>query len=178
MSVIPAWIDGDLVPVEKLEVHRRGLRHKAVSVFVFRGEAVLIQRRAIGKYHSPGLWANTCCSHPAWGESAHGCAVRRLRDELGITGLALTHDTTIEYRADVGGGLVEHELVDVYSGRSSDELRLAPDPDEVMETAWVGWADLLRWTRECPGEFAPWLLIYLDKGIDRALAPLERLSLR
>jgi isopentenyl-diphosphate delta-isomerase len=177
MPVIPAWVDGALVPVEKLEVHRRGLRHKAVSVFGFYGDKLLIQRRAAGKYHSPGLWANTCCSHPAWGESALDCAVRRLREELGITGLRLTHDATVEYRADVGSGLIEHELVHVYSGRSSGEIRLAPDPDEVMETAWIRWSDLLRRAHERPGEFAPWLLIYLEKGIGRALAPLESLSL-
>ena len=61
---IPAWIDGVLTPVEKLEVHQRGLRHKAVSVFVMDGDNVLLQRRALGKYHTPGLWANTCCTHP------------------------------------------------------------------------------------------------------------------
>ena len=86
--MIPAWVDGKLTPVEKLEVHQRGLRHKAVSVFVMDGpDKVLIQRRALGKYHTPGLWANTCCTHPLWNETAADCAVRRLREELGITGL-------------------------------------------------------------------------------------------
>ena len=74
-------------PVGKLEVHQRGLRHMAVSVFVLDGHAVLIQQRAAGKYHTPGLWANTCCTHPRWGEEPAACAVRRLREELGITGL-------------------------------------------------------------------------------------------
>ena len=82
---IPAWVDGVLTPVEKLEAHLKGLRHKAVSVFVIAGGEVLIQRRALGKYHTPGLWANTCCTHPEWGETAAACAVRRLREELGIT---------------------------------------------------------------------------------------------
>ena len=63
-QLIPAWIDEVLAPVEKLAVHRTGLRHKAVSVFVIDGGRVLIQRRAAGKYHTPGLWANTCCTHP------------------------------------------------------------------------------------------------------------------
>ena len=80
---IPAWVDGVLTPVEKLEAHLKGLRHKAVSVFVIAGGEVLIQRRALGKYHTPGLWANTCCTHPEWGETAAACAVRRLREELG-----------------------------------------------------------------------------------------------
>ncbi len=66
--MIPAWVNGTLQPVEKLEAHERGLKHKAVSVFVTRGDDVLIQRRALGKYHTPGLWANTCCTHPNWDE--------------------------------------------------------------------------------------------------------------
>ena len=78
MDSIPAWIDGVLTPVDKLEAHRRGLRHKAVSVFVLRGDKVLLQRRALGKYHTPGLWANTCCTHPHWDESGLDCARRRL----------------------------------------------------------------------------------------------------
>ena len=85
-ELIPAWVDGKLAPVEKMSVHRRGLRHKAVSVFVTRGAEVLIQRRALDKYHSAGLWANTCCTHPHWGKSAASCARRRLAEELGLTG--------------------------------------------------------------------------------------------
>ena len=83
-QTIPAWVDGRLTPVDKLEVHRRGLRHPAVSVFVLDGERTLIQRRALGKYHTPGLWANACCTHPRLGEEPAACALRRLREELGI----------------------------------------------------------------------------------------------
>ena len=83
-ETIPAWVDGRLVPVDKLEVHRRGLRHPAVSVFLLDGERTLIQRRALGKYHTPGLWANACCTHPRWGEEPAACALRRLREELGV----------------------------------------------------------------------------------------------
>lgn len=111
---IPAWIDGTLTPVEKLEVHQRGLRHKAVSVFVLCGEELLLQRRALSKYHTPGLWANTCCTHPEWDETAEVCAERRLNEELGITGLRCEFRDQIEYRADVGAGLIEHEVVDVF----------------------------------------------------------------
>ena len=79
-QMIPAWVEGTLTPVEKLEVPQRGLRHKAVSVFVVRNQEILIQRRALGKYHTPGLWANTCCTHPMWDEDSTACAQRRLRD--------------------------------------------------------------------------------------------------
>ena len=100
-----------MTPFEKLAAHQQGLRHLAVSVFVMRAGEILIQRRALGKYHTPGLWANTCCTHPNWGEAPLDCAHRRLNEELGITGLALDHRGQVEYRADVGGGLIEHELV-------------------------------------------------------------------
>ena len=159
---IPAWVDGALRPVEKLEVHRRGLRHKAVSVFVLRGDLVLIQRRALGKYHTPGLWANTCCTHPGWAEEPAACAVRRLDEELGITGLPLTHRDRIEYRAAVGGGLIEHEVVEVFVGEAPADLRIAPDPAEVMATRWVAVRTLIEEVSRRPADFTPWLRIYLE----------------
>lgn len=161
--MIPTWIGGDLVAVEKLEAHQRGLRHKAVSVFVMHGDEVLIQRRALGKYHTPGLWANTCCTHPNWGEDPMACAIRRLDEELGITGLTLDHRDRVEYRADVGDGLVEHELVDIFMARVPERIALAPNPDEVLDTDWVTRADLEARIRATPDVFTPWLRIYLDK---------------
>lgn len=165
--MIPTWVGGDLVAVEKLEAHQRGLRHKAVSVFVMHGDEVLIQRRAMGKYHTPGLWANTCCTHPNWGEDPMTCAIRRLDEELGITGLTLEHRDRVEYRADVGGGLVEHELVDIFMAHVPERIALAPNPDEVMDTDWVTRADLEARIRATPDVFTPWLRIYLDKHADQ-----------
>lgn len=160
-TLIPAWIDGTLTPVEKLEAHVRGLRHKAVSVFVMRGDQVLIQQRALGKYHTPGLWANTCCTHPAWQEDPDRCAARRLAEELGIAGLSLTHRDRIEYRADVGGGLIEHEVVEVYVGEAPESLSMTPNPAEVMATRWVPLRDLMTEVEASPHRFTPWLRIYL-----------------
>ena len=82
-DLIPAWVDGTLTPVDKLRAHQEGLRHKAVSVFVVRGREILMQRRAMGKYHTPGLWANTCCTHPQWREASDRCAVRRAYERFG-----------------------------------------------------------------------------------------------
>ncbi|MBA95999.1 isopentenyl-diphosphate Delta-isomerase [Sulfitobacter sp.] len=161
--LIPAWVNEALTPVEKLEVHQRGLRHKAVSVFVMRNNETLIQRRALEKYHTPGLWANACCTHPHWDEPALATAQRRLQEELGIIGLHLHHRDRVEYRADVGGGLIEHELVDIYVGEATASTFIVPDPTEVMETAWVDLDDLARQTREHPERFTPWLRIYLDE---------------
>ncbi|MCB1335284.1 MAG: isopentenyl-diphosphate Delta-isomerase [Roseivivax sp.] len=160
-DMIPAWVDGTLTPVEKLDAHRRGLRHKAVSVFVFCGDAVLLQRRAMAKYHTPGLWANTCCTHPHWEEPAGDCAVRRLKQELGLHGMAPEWLQQVEYRADVGGGMVEHEVVDLFVARLESRPRLSPDPAEVMDTDWVDWGALQAEVSASPERFVPWLRIYL-----------------
>ena len=159
---IPAWVDGTLTPVEKLDAHKRGLKHKAVSVFVMSGNKVLIQQRAMDKYHTPGLWANTCCTHPDWEETAADCARRRLSEELGITGLTLDHRDCVEYRADVGNGLIEHEVVDIFLARTDDPVPVSPNPDEVMAYAWITFADLMTSVMENPAHFTPWLRIYLD----------------
>ena len=166
-EMIPAWVDGRLTPVGKLEVHQRGLRHKAVSVFVTEGSRVLIQRRAMGKYHTPGLWANTCCTHPRWDEDPASCAVRRLREELGIAGLFPAFADQIEYRADVGSGLIEHELVDVFVAEAQPGLKVAPNPDEVMEVRWVDLYDLSAEVLRNPERFTPWVRIYMTEHIDR-----------
>jgi isopentenyl-diphosphate delta-isomerase len=168
MSImIPAWVDGRLTPVEKLEAHQRGLRHKAVSVFVIRGTELLLQQRAMDKYHTPGLWANTCCTHPDWDEAPDVCALRRLNEELGITGQPLDHRHHLEYRADVGGGLIEHEVVEVYVSHATDDLVIAPNPDEVMATEWVAFHDLLGAIKRHPERFTPWLRIYMTEHAAR-----------
>ena len=167
-EMIPAWVNGTLTQVEKLEVHQRGLRHKAVSVFVMRGREVLLQRRAMGKYHTPGLWANTCCTHPRWGETDLACAARRLHEELGISGLTLQRSGGIEYRADVGGGLTEHEVVEVFSAQAPAHLVPQPDPDEVMQTRWITLEALEDEVQASPEKFTPWLRIYLAEGMAEA----------
>lgn len=169
MTDIPAWIDGALTPVEKLDAHLRGLRHMAVSVFVMRAGRLLIQQRALGKYHTPGLWANTCCTHPHWGEAPGDCAHRRLAEELGITGLDLAHRAQIEYRADVGGGMVEHEVVDVYLAEAEGDIALTPAPAEVMATRWIALPDLKAEIAAAPDRFTPWLKIYLAQHVEAIL---------
>ncbi|WP_227285613.1 isopentenyl-diphosphate Delta-isomerase [Boseongicola sp. H5] len=160
-EMIPTWVDGVLTPVEKLEAHRKGLRHQAISVFLMRGNKTLLQRRALGKYHTPGLWANTCCTHPYWGESALDCAQRRLGDELGLPPIPLTFRDRVEYRADVGGGMIEHEVVDIFVGTLPETVPVLPNPAEVMDTIWQGLDDLAQEVVKTPASFTPWLQIYL-----------------
>jgi isopentenyl-diphosphate delta-isomerase len=166
-NLIPAWVDGTLTAVDKREVHARGLRHRAVAVFVMAGTRVLIQRRAAAKPTGAGLWANTCCTHPHWAEDTAACAVRRLREEMGIAGLAPALAGQIEYRADVGAGMIEHEVVDIFIADAGDGLRLDPDPAEVSETRWVDLYTLVAEARRWPARFSPWLRLYLSDHMDR-----------
>jgi len=169
---IPAWVDGELRPVEKLSAHLQGLRHKAISVFVIRGAETLIQRRAMGKYHTPGLWANTCCTHPQWDEPSLDCAVRRLDEELGIKGLHPVHRDRVEYRAEVGGGMIEHEVVDLFVAMAPDTMRMQANPDEVMDTRWVDLFELKAEVARHPDRFTPWLRIYLAEHSERIFGAL------
>lgn len=168
-DLIPAWCDDRLAPMDKIAVHRQGLRHMAVSVFVLCQGRTLIQRRALEKYHTPGLWANSCCTHPHWHEAPADCARRRLHQELGITAQALRTAGQVEYRADVGNGMVEHEVVDIFAADMATPPALHPDPAEVVDTRWVTVADLIRETREMPALFTPWLRIYLRDHVEMIL---------
>ncbi|MGV6888847.1 isopentenyl-diphosphate Delta-isomerase [Rhodophyticola sp. SM2404] len=159
--MIPTWVDGTLTPVEKLEAHQKGLRHKAISVFLMRGDQVLLQQRALSKYHTPGLWANTCCTHPYWGENALDCATRRLAEELGLIEVSLIYKDTVEYRADVGNGLIEHEVVDIFIGELAAGHEPVPEPSEVMDTIWHPLGSLADEVSARPKSFTPWLQIYL-----------------
>lgn len=167
--LIPTWVDGKLTPVEKLDVHLRGLKHKAVSVFVLNQGRILLQRRALHKYHTPGLWANTCCTHPNWNEPTLDCATRRLDEELGITGLNCTYRAQLEYRADVGGGMIEHEVVDVFTAHAPDDLSITPNPDEVHETLWVTPEQLQTDLASEPDRFSPWLNIYMTDHFEEIM---------
>ena len=165
--IIPAIAeDGSLFPIEKMEAHRTAQQHLAISAFVFSGSKLLIQQRAAGKYHTPLLWANACCTHPDWGESHDSCVVRRVREELGVT-VTMTPRGEVEYRADVGGGLVEHEVVRLYAATvDAKALALAPDPEEVAATRWIALDALRAEIAAAPERFTPWLRIYLDKHAD------------
>lgn len=166
-TLIPAWVNGHLKPVDKLRVHHEGLRHKAISVFVLCGDQMLLQRRALEKYHSPGLWANACCTHPHWRETASDCAIRRLDEELGLKQLDLSHACQLEYRARVGHDMIEHEVVDVFLHRCERPLSPRPNPTEVMETAWVPIRQVTERTARHPERYSAWLTIYMRDHAER-----------
>ena len=168
---IPAWDQGVLKPLEKLDVHKRGLRHKAVSVFLISDNSVLLQKRASIKYHTPGLWANTCCTHPTWMEDSIDCAHRRLKEELGIEVSELVYKNKIDYKADVGNGLIENETVDVFVGtiKTKEELKMLLNQNEVSEVKWVKFETLKEEISLSPSSFTPWLRIYIQDHLDQII---------
>ncbi len=147
-------LDEETGTAGKLQVHRDGSLHRALSVFITndKGE-MLLQRRAAGKYHSGGLWSNACCSHPSPGEPTPGAASRRLREELGFH-VGLRPVGTCHYRAEVGGGLIEHELDHLFTGTWNGDPQ--PDPAEVSDTAWVAVGELRKRLELHPERFTAW----------------------
>jgi isopentenyl-diphosphate delta-isomerase len=161
--LIPAvGADGVLYPIEKMEAHRDGVLHLAVSVFAFRGRELLIQQRAAGKYHSGLQWANSVCTHPHWDETPAASAHRRLREELGLEA-SVQACAMIDYEADVGSGLREVERVQVFRAEIAAAAPLAPDPAEVAAIRWAAPDALMAEARAEPGRFAPWFRIYLER---------------
>ncbi len=154
---------------EKLAAHRRGVLHRAVSVFVFdQNRRLLLQRRAPGKYHSPELWSNTCCGHPRPGETSLAAAERRLREEMGI-GCALEPAFSFIYRADLGGGLIEHELDHVFVGRYEGEPM--PDPREVGEWRWVDLEEVSTDVVDCPEAYTVWFRLLMREHLQQLNPP-------
>jgi isopentenyl-diphosphate Delta-isomerase len=146
---------------EKLSVHRQALLHRAFSIFLFDAEGcVLLQRRYAGKYHSGGLWANTCCGHPRPGEKTITAARRRLGEELGADA-ALRFGFRARYQTALDHGLTENELVYVYAGRFDG--RLALNPEEVSETELMPLPALVADAAKRPERYAYWLRHYLGR---------------
>ena len=150
-------IDESDVPLgegEKLEVHRSGVLHRAFSVFAYNpaGE-LLLQRRALSKYHSGGLWTNTCCGHPRPGEETADAARRRLFEELGMACGELKPSGVLRYRADIVD-LVENEIDHLLVTTVADEPD--PNPDEVVEWRFIAPAELDAWIAAEPKAFTAW----------------------
>jgi isopentenyl-diphosphate delta-isomerase len=150
-------VDAADVPVgrmEKIEAHQKALLHRAFSVFIFDNQGrMLLQRRALGKYHSPGLWTNACCSHPRPGEETEAAAVRRLREELGFT-TALTELFAFTYRSVYDNGLTEFEFDHVFVGRYDAVIH--PDPAEVSDYCYRGMDEIRADLQTHPARFTTW----------------------
>ena len=141
--------------IEKLAAHEQGILHEALSTFIFNSKGeLLLQKRAQGKYHSGGLWTNTCCSHARSGEDVLQAATRRLNEEMGIQCL-LREVFTFTYQTNFPNGLIEHEFDHVFIGHYDGEIKL--DPNEAEDYKWVAETELIAAVKNRPEEFTYWL---------------------
>lgn len=146
---------------EKMEAHYKALLHRAFSVFVFNSKGeMLLQRRALGKYHSPGLWTNTCCSHPRPGEETINGAKRRLLEELGFTA-DIKKAFDFMYTASFDNGLTENEFDHVYTGVYDGVI--VPNPDEVMEYCYLPVEAIKNDLLLNPQKYTAWFIIAFPK---------------
>ncbi len=159
--------DTEIGLADKLDAHRRGLLHRAVSVFIFNDKKqLLLQQRAETKYHSAGLWANTCCSHPRQGEENVATAERRLREELGFD-CDLKEVFSFTYKVRLNNELWEHEFDHVFIGNFNPLLgEVFPNPEEVQKIRWEDVGTIRKEIEQTPRDFAPWFPICFEKAAE------------
>ena len=155
--------DRVLGQMEKIQAHKDGVLHRAISICLFDEKGRwLVQRRALGKYHSPGKWSNSCCSHPRPDESTEMAASRRMFEELGVV-CPLVFCTSFVYRADVGDGLIEHEFDHVFIGHYYGPF--AFNPEEVEATEWWETERIREALKETPSIFTPWFSLIFERVV-------------
>ena len=152
--------DNQVGLMPKLEAHQKGLLHRAFSVFIFNSDyKLLLQKRASSKYHSGGLWTNTCCSHPRDGEDTADAANRRLYEEMGIkTSLRKVYEFI--YRAELDNNLIENEFDHVFYGIYNDDPIL--NTDEADDFKWIDMETLKNDIDNNPDQYTVWFKIAFD----------------
>ena len=153
--------DKPLGLMEKMEAHKKAVMHRAFSVFIFNEEGkLMLQQRALHKYHSPGLWTNTVCSHPRNGETTEEAAHRRIVEEMGFD-CSFEEAFSFIYKAEVGQGLIEHEFDHVFIGVSKLQPKI--NPDEVATWKYVD----LQWLEDDVAnnskDYTEWFKIALER---------------
>ncbi|MCL2280638.1 isopentenyl-diphosphate Delta-isomerase [Candidatus Saccharibacteria bacterium] len=155
--------DNQIGSGEKLQVHKDGKLHRAFSIYVFNSKGeLMMQKRHPQKYHSGGLWANTCCSHPRLGESLDHAVHRRLKEEMGFD-CELTEKTQLIYKIKVNNGLIEHEYLHVWVGRYDKDPVI--NKDEATDFKWISVDDLRKELAENGDAYSYWPKVTLDKII-------------
>ena len=145
----------------KLETHEKGLLHRAFSIFV-RNDAgeILLQKRALGKYHSGGLWTNTCCGHPRDGEELTQAVHRRLQEEMGFD-CPLAEIATLTYKVDLDRGLTENEFLHIFVGEYTNDPTV--NSEEASDWRWTTLADIRSDVAEHPENYTHWFKIILKR---------------
>ncbi|MEZ4781209.1 MAG: isopentenyl-diphosphate Delta-isomerase [Flavobacteriaceae bacterium] len=145
----------------KMEAHEKALLHRAFSVFIFNDKnELMLQQRALSKYHSPGLWTNTCCSHQREGESNIEAGKRRLQEEMGFV-TELKETISFIYKAPFDNGLTEHELDHIMVGHYDKDPNI--NKDEVESWKWMDLEDVKVDMTLHPEKYTAWFKIIFDK---------------
>ena len=145
----------------KMEAHEKAVLHRAFSVFVFNQQGeLMLQQRALHKYHSPGLWTNTCCSHQRDGESNLAAGARRLQEEMGFVTNLYDFDSFI-YHVSFSNGLIEHEFDHILLGVYNGIPKI--NPDEVDEWKWISIDELCIDIEKNPEKYTAWFKIIINK---------------
>ena len=149
----------------KMEAHEKGVLHRAFSVFILNdvGE-LMLQQRALHKYHSPGLWTNTCCSHQRDGETNIAAGKRRLQEEMGFE-TELREVTSFIYKAPFDNGLTEHELDHIMIGRYNDVPNI--NPDEVANWKWMPIDAVRDDINQHPENYTVWFIIIFEQFYEK-----------
>jgi isopentenyl-diphosphate delta-isomerase len=154
-------LDNAIGIMEKLEAHQKGLLHRAFSVFIFNNKGeLLLQQRALNKYHSAGLWTNTCCSHPRPNENTLNAANRRLAEEMGMK-CELTHKSQFIYKTHFENGLIEHEFDHVFFGNSIKDPVI--NKEEVENYCWMDLKKIISDIESNPSKYTYWFKIVMKK---------------
>lgn len=148
--------DNEIGTQDKLQAHKDGNLHRAISVFVTHGDEILLQQRADEKYHSAKLWSNTCCSHPRPGEKTVDAAKRRLQEEMGVE-CELKHCGSFIYREELENGLIEHELDHVFLGVLQDPTDFCINPSEAKDAKWMSTTALETDLKKHPERYSSWM---------------------
>ena len=153
--------DQEIGLMEKQEAHEKAVLHRAFSIFIFnQHNELLLQQRALGKYHSAGLWTNTCCSHPRVGESIEQAAHRRLQEEMGFD-CDLQIKTSFMYKAAFQNGLTEHEFDHILVGEYNNDIHI--NMEEVAAYKWVDIEWLKLDLKQNPHQYTAWFSIIAEK---------------
>ncbi len=155
--------DKEIGSGEKMQVHKDGKLHRAFSIFVFNSKnELLLQKRAKIKYHSGGLWTNTCCGHPRVGEETIDAALRRLKEEVGFD-CPLKETFNFIYKAKLDNNLFEHEFDHVFIGKHDQDP--IPNPEEVEDWKWIDLKDLLKDVKCNPQNYTHWFNVSMEKVV-------------
>ena len=153
--------DNQIGTEEKMKAHIDAKLHRAFSIYIFNSKhQLLIQQRALGKYHCPGIWANTCCSHPRPGETIDQAAHRRLQEEMGFN-TTMKKETAFIYKIKFDNGLTEHEYLYVLTGKA--DITPTINKEEANDFKWISMEELKKDMKEHPDKYAYWFKVTIEK---------------